>query len=167
LPGSGRVDLVDPGWLDLDPLDLDLAAVGACGLRGSGARLGPSDHDPTARITRERRPVVAAQQRRRPATNGRGIRWRRTQTRVLVHGWAHRVHLREARRPAERPGAAGAAEMRRGGQASRWRGSRTPVSPLGCHGARARRRTAQVHCSPPGAALGQLHGGDAAATAEK
>jgi hypothetical protein len=35
------------------------------------------------------------------------------------------------------------------------------------HGARARRRMARVHSSPPGAALGQIHSGDAAATAEK
>jgi hypothetical protein len=34
LPGSGQVDLVDPGWLDLDPLDLDLAAAVVCGRRG-------------------------------------------------------------------------------------------------------------------------------------
>jgi hypothetical protein len=34
LPGSGRVDLVDPGWLDLGPSDLDLAAVVKRGRRG-------------------------------------------------------------------------------------------------------------------------------------
>jgi hypothetical protein len=34
LPGSGRVDLVDPVWLDLDPLDLDLTAAAVCGRRG-------------------------------------------------------------------------------------------------------------------------------------
>jgi hypothetical protein len=28
-PRSGRVDLVDPGWLDPDPLDLDLMAAAA------------------------------------------------------------------------------------------------------------------------------------------
>jgi hypothetical protein len=74
------------------------------------------------------------------------------------------VHLREARRPAERPGAAGAVEMRRGGQSSWRRGSRTPMRSLGRHGARARRRTTRVCCSPPGAAPERLPDGETAAT---
>jgi hypothetical protein len=65
--------------------------------RGGGFRSGASDLDPAAKIACERWPAAGGE-----ATAAAGDERRRSspaspQTRVLVHGLGHRVHLREAR----------------------------------------------------------------------
>jgi hypothetical protein len=64
--GPAGVDLVDLGWPDLDPLDLDPKAVAACGWRG---RRDASDLNPTAQDVRRRRGRRGAQ------ADGGGRRW--------------------------------------------------------------------------------------------
>jgi hypothetical protein len=81
-------------------------------------------------------------------------------------GSPRRLRLQEAHEAVRHPRAAVSVETRRCGRASRRRNTGTPATAPRRLGARGRRRATRVHSSPPGAALGQLHGRDAAATAE-
>jgi hypothetical protein len=76
-----------------------------------------------------------------------------------------RAHLRVVRESAKGLEAAEAAATRHSGWTTRRRGSGTPARALRCYGARTRQQATPVCSSPLGAALGQLHVDETAATA--
>jgi hypothetical protein len=141
-PEPAGFDLVDLGWLDLDPLDLDPTTVVA---RRRWDWTGASDLNPTAENACER-PSNGG--RRRPAVSGGGTR-RRARTRAPEHDSKRGWHLRAARKTTKHPRAARAAESRRHRRSAWRRGKKTPASYNGRCDAWGRPQAARLNSSPP------------------